>query len=254
MQINEFIERFNDYAKMDSAISGTLKLLDNNEKLQKLLGDGGGNVVERALMTLGRRIGVSNIKKLFDRFHDKIRKGEIPSRYSFYNSTKLASNDPRLVHVTEGVVRVINDEVGMGYVPNNSNIDYMGLRVMMKPSIFLKLAAPLSRDITKSADHIKSELEGGGAIASPFLKVEVPDSWFFKNDISGVAEIVGHEGRNRMYAVLELYGDIPIEVHLFFYGEIRNRHITKEWIESLNGRLIPERGSSAISGPFFDLV
>ena len=37
----------------------------------------------------------------------------------------------------------LDNERGLGSTPNNSNIDYMGFRTMMKPSVFLKLAKPL---------------------------------------------------------------------------------------------------------------
>ena len=37
----------------------------------------------------------------------------------------------------------IDNEHGWGQTPNNANVDYKGLKVMMKPSIFLRLSAEL---------------------------------------------------------------------------------------------------------------
>lgn len=55
----------------------------------------------------------------------------------------------------------IDNLKGLGNVPNNDNIDYLGLRVQMKPSVFLKLAAHLPRDQATSVDHIKAHIQQG---------------------------------------------------------------------------------------------
>lgn len=146
---------------------------------------------------------------------------------------------------------IIDNKDGWGSVPYNQNIDYMGLRVKMKPSIFLKLAAPLLEPT--SSKKIKDHLENGGKIGSPFLTIHVPYEWE-NNDFSEIAKVRNHEGRNRMIAINELYGDIPIEVHLFFSGAInRNRHLNSQIIKNLNKHLVSEEYGNIINGPLFQI-
>lgn len=121
---------------------------------------------------------------------------------------------------------------GLGTTGYNSNVDYRGLRVLMKPSVFLSLAAHLPSPT--SVDYIVQHMKDGGALGSPFLIVDIPEEWFDGN-FTGLnyAKVAGHEGRNRMLAIQKLEGDEPVEVHIFGYGEIRARHFTTEIIEQL---------------------
>ena len=144
----------------------------------------------------------------------------------------------------------IDNKNGWGAVPNNQQVDYFGLRVKMLPSIFLNLAATLENPT--SSKKIEDHLKNGGSIGSPFLVIKIPEEWEDGN-YSKPAKITSHEGRNRMFAVKNLYGDIPIEVHLFFSNGIRNRHITKEWLSALNKNLIKEKSDKIINGPLFSL-
>ena len=141
----------------------------------------------------------------------------------------------------------MDNAAGWGATPNNRNVDYMGLRVMMQPSTFLKLALPL-KEPKSSADIIK-HIEQGGHIASPFLMINIPDEWD-DGDFSTPARVTGHEGRNRMKALQELEGTQHQEVHIFPIG-LRNRHMTPEFLKNLNKWLIPERQEQPISGPFW---
>lgn len=144
----------------------------------------------------------------------------------------------------------IDNVKGLGEVPDNQNVDYLGLRVRMRPSVFLKLAAALPREQAESAEYIKQHLEKGGGIAAPWLVISVPPEWE-DNDLKQPARVVGHEGRNRMYAVIETEGDSPVETHLFFSGGVRNRHIKPKWIERLNNSIIPQGKTFPMGGPFF---
>jgi spore germination cell wall hydrolase CwlJ-like protein len=121
---------------------------------------------------------------------------------------------------------------GLGTTGYNSNVDYRGLRVLMKPSVFLSLAAHLSEP--SSVDYIVQHMKDGGALGSPFLIVDIPEK-YFEGDFTGLnfAKVVGHEGRNRMLAIQKVEGDEPCEVHIFGYGELRKRHFTPEIIEQL---------------------
>ena len=141
----------------------------------------------------------------------------------------------------------IDNDRGWGSVPNNQEVDYLGLRVKMRPSIFLKLAAPLEE---KSSLDVKNRIASGGSIASPYLVIAIPKEWM-DGDFSKPARVETHEGRNRMKAILEVEGNEPIEVHLFFADGVRNRHLTNKMINAMNNSIIPEESEQTISGPFW---
>lgn len=151
----------------------------------------------------------------------------------------------------------IDNENGWGQTPKNSSIDYYGIRVKMKPSVFLKLAASGGGGTAEAiAQHIKS----GGSIGAPFLSVQFPQSW--RDDIiEDYPEVTGHEGRNRMLAVLKTEGDIPIEVHLFGGRksiEVRKSHIKSSWIQQMKKGMYAETQTREkgefIPGPLFDEI
>jgi hypothetical protein len=139
----------------------------------------------------------------------------------------------------------IDNKDGWGAVPWNQEVDYRGLRVKMKPSVFINLAASRNGEppVPKVVDYVK----GGGAIGAPFLQIFVDD------DDSQIPEVRGHEGRSRMAAILEVHGDIPVETHLFFQGKVnRNRHITPEFVEKIQRYLISEN-DKMVRGPLFEI-
>ena len=145
-----------------------------------------------------------------------------------------------------------DNQKGIGAVPWNADIDYFGLRVQMKPSVFLKLAEPLSRDKATSVDWLKQQLQAGKKIGSPFLKLSIPDSWI-NGDYSQPCRIQSHDGRNRMYALQELQGDQAVEVHLIPGGTWRSKHINDEFIQALNREIIPENKKTPVKGPWFSV-
>lgn len=144
----------------------------------------------------------------------------------------------------------IDNKQGIGEVPDNNNVDYLGLRVLMRPSVFLGLASTLYREQASSVDYIKQQLAQGRGIASPWLVIDIPQAWE-QNTLDAPARVVSHEGRNRMYAAMETDGDLPLEVHLFFSGGIRRRHIKPGWIDQLNQQLIAQGRTKPTTGPFF---
>lgn len=93
-------------------------------------------------------------------------------------------------------------------------------------------------------------MQRGGEFGAPFLQIKIPEEWENDNFV-GDAKVSNHEGRNRMYALMELDGDIPVEVHLFPMGGLRARHLTSEIMKQLNKRMVPQGKTSTISGPFF---
>ena len=141
----------------------------------------------------------------------------------------------------------IDNVKGAGSVPYNQEVDYFGLRVTMKPSTFLSLAAPLNeKDNSEMEEYIRS----GGAIGAPFLDIAIPKEWD-DGDFTAVAKIQGHEGRHRMRAIMAVEGDNPIEVHLFpkYY---RARDLTPEFVKHINAGLYAEKSSRMVRGPLFN--
>jgi len=149
----------------------------------------------------------------------------------------------------------VDNVQGLGSTPYNSNVDYRGLRVAMKPSVFLSLAAHLSDP--GSVDYIAQHLEDGGSLGAPFLTVDIPEK-YFDGDFTGLnyANVTGHEGRNRMLAIQKVHGDDPVEVHIFPKGEVRARHLTPDIVEQLqlamrsqDGKLTFGRGLDGLFQP-----
>jgi len=146
---------------------------------------------------------------------------------------------------------VIDNTRGAGATPDNENVKYLGLQVLMRPSVFLKLAWPLDIKNQERFDSLKDYIAGGGAIGAPYLRINIPEAWQ-TGDTTETARIRTHEGRHRMTAIKEIEGDYPIEIHLFLSGGLRARHITLTWIKALNTKLYSEDGHLR-TGPFFTL-
>ena len=142
----------------------------------------------------------------------------------------------------------IDNKQGAGAVPYNQDVDYFGLRTTMRPSTFLRLAAPLGQE---HSAELEQYIAGGGAIGAPFLEIKIPMEWD-DGDFSKPAQVAGHEGRNRMTAVKKLEGDTPIEVHIFPRGGYRARDITPEFKAALAKSLYAEKSTSLVTGPLFE--
>ena len=142
----------------------------------------------------------------------------------------------------------IDNVKGWGAVPDNQEIDYKGLRVLMKPSMFLKLAFHTeSKPSQEMIDHVRK----GGSFGAPFLDFDMPEPWVEDDDVQeGYIQITGHEGRHRMKAIMAAEGDDPVEVHMFpkYY---RNRHLTDTIKSRMNQGAYAERTRQFISGPLF---
>ncbi len=152
---------------------------------------------------------------------------------------------------TVGDVKFDNKN-GLGSTPDNANVMYKGLVVMMTPSKFRSLA--LAADRSDDASNIEKLMRDGKAIGTPTLYCD------FDGDIEepGEIKVKGHEGRARSDAFRAINGNIPMPVQLHFYGGIRARMLSKDFIKNIaeNG-LLPERGVSGITkaiipdGPYF---
>jgi hypothetical protein len=152
------------------------------------------------------------------------------------------------MRATEFITEVTIDNVkGAGATPYNQEIDYFGLRVKMKPSIFLKLALPLGQP---HSAELEKYIADGGAIGSPFLEIKIPPEWD-DGDFSKFAQVASHEGRNRITAIKKLEGDEPIEVHLIPRGGLRARDLTAEFVEKMQEGMYAEKSTNLVSGPLF---
>jgi hypothetical protein len=154
--------------------------------------------------------------------------------------------------ITDILEYVVDNEKGPGSTPNNQDIDYFGFRVLMKPSMFLKLAAPLTKG--QSVDFFKERIKNKEGIGSPMLYITVPVEWKSENFDSGTPRVDGHEGRNRMMAIKDVEGDDPVEVHIILQSaraEWRNRHITPKIKDELNKGANKESSGTLVDGPLF---
>jgi hypothetical protein len=131
---------------------------------------------------------------------------------------------------------------GHGSVPNSESIDYFGFTVYMKPSEFLKLAAPNKNLNTDFYDEMLSKHE---PIGYPFLQVKSVEDFELKHRW----KVLSHEGRTRCLAVQKLFGDnVLLPVHIFPQG-MRNRSLTDN---NIKWAFIPEKGTAKTAIQFSD--
>lgn len=145
----------------------------------------------------------------------------------------------------------VDNVEGLGSVPYNQNVDYFGLRVLMKPSTFLNLALPLNEP--RSVEYIMQHLKDGGALGAPFLDVKIPADWE-EDDFTQPASISGHEGRNRMLAIQKLEGDDPVEVHLLLKNGWRARNLTPDMIKEMQNGMMNQSRNRYVTGPLFSVI
>ena len=144
----------------------------------------------------------------------------------------------------------IDNRGGLGAVPHNADVDYHGLRTVMRPSTFLKLSLPLDKnspDEQATIQHLRKQINDQG-FGAPFLTIAVPEAWE-NDDFSLEAKVRDHDGRHRMYAILDEQGDRPVETHIFL-PHFRRRDITDNIIENLRTGVLSQNGQY-VSGPIF---
>lgn len=148
----------------------------------------------------------------------------------------------------------IDNVKGLGSTSNNQEIRYRGFTALMKPSVFLSLAAPL--DEPRSVPYIIKHIEQGGSIGSPYLTVDIPEQWY-EGDFTNLsyARVTGHEGRNRMMAIQKLEGDNPVEMQIHLRGK-RGREMSDEMMFQLqmamkneDGKLVFGKGLDGLFEP-----
>ena len=170
-------------------------------------------------------VSQASLTKLYKRHGFKpVAKGAKPMRW-----------DPQLDELK------IDNVNGLGSVPWNQEVDYMGLRVLMKPSTFLNLSLPLnmSDNDKETINYLEKEKDTRG-FGAPFLQVDMEREF---------PRITGHDGRHRMIAIQATEGDHPVEVHIFPRG-MRNKDITPEVVSKLNDLVVSQNGKY-VPGPIF---
>lgn len=126
---------------------------------------------------------------------------------------------------------------GLGNVPDNANVKYLGFAVLMTPDQFLGLVTKRADDIA----YVTQQIENDMPIAAPWLSLR-----FDKNNL---ACVTSHEGRGRCMAIRTLYGNIPILVDCFPDGSLRARHLTIEMIAGFRNKAVVEKSRTTKAGP-----
>ena len=116
--------------------------------------------------------------------------------------------------------------------------------------MFLKLSLPLDKnspDEQATIQHLRKQINDPG-FGAPFLTIAVPEAWE-NDDFSLEAKVRDHDGRHRMYALLDEQGDQPVETHIFL-PHFRRRDITDGIIKNLRNGILNQAGQY-VSGPIF---
>ena len=186
---------------------------------------------------------VNSLMQTFKQFLEATEERQIHAK-------KIEGAQPWTPALSEGNYTVgditFSAQDGLGSVPNNQEVNYMGFVALCRPSVFLRLALDHADQRNESAADIKRLSQEGYAIGIPWLVVNTRDL----EEEKGPAKITGHEGRARMLAVKALNGDDVIPIHCFFTGGTRAHHMTPELIRDLQKELKVEGGTHAIPTPF----
>lgn len=194
------------------------------------------------------------LMKLYARKHPEIIQELENSFEKAIAQVSKPKKDPELAALEEmlGEVKIDNDQ-GAGAVPWNRNVDYLGLRVQMRPSVFLRLALPLDNDKNdQKTIRYLSQIKDTQGFGAPFLEILVPEDWTDGN-FRQPAKVVGHDGRHRMRAILDNEGDAPVEVHMIPRRGWRARDFTPEMIQELQSGMTAE-WDRYLQGPLFDIL
>ncbi len=126
---------------------------------------------------------------------------------------------------------------GLGNVPNNQNVLYLGFISKMKLSSFQELALDDEGDQDKTADWMVEKIKEGYSLGQPWFSInmDVKENEMF--------QITGHEGRGRIKAIKKYLGeDIEIPIHFFLDKGMKNRDLTDDLIKKFQeGNVLPEK-------------
>lgn len=134
-----------------------------------------------------------------------------------------------------------DNEKGIGSSKYHWSKEFDSVEVLMKPSIFLKLAYPLEcrNNFPIGFEFIIDHINKDRPIATPYLCIiKLGDGDF---------QIEGHEGGHRTIVIKKKYGDIPSKVLLIF----ENFKFDNKILNEVNKGAISER-DIFIEGPLFE--
>lgn len=138
-------------------------------------------------------------------------------------------------YTVDGVA--FDTSVGLGAVPNNQDVRYLGFVVEMTPSDFLHLAAMGDRGET--ADQLVPLIKQKVPLGPPMLKLNVHVE---DNDKKPLAIVASHEGRGRMVALQKLgLGSTKFPVHITLNSGLRAHSLNEKFFEKLRDEgIVPE--------------
>jgi hypothetical protein len=138
-----------------------------------------------------------------------------------------------------------HEPLGMVPLQSKGDVEYRGLIGLITPRKFQYLAAKPTGGLP-NVDKLKEEMSKGTPIAPPWLDIEINN---------GRCVVRGHEGRNRVEAAKQLYGNEPVPIMLYLYidgskGTYKN---LGPWIRVIEDGLFSEKIEFYIENPFVKL-
>ena len=130
---------------------------------------------------------------------------------------------------------------GLGSVPMNANVNYMGFTAFMMPRAFLSLATPADR--SEDAANLEKLIRKRAPVGTPFLLVDFNDEDYEQGEPLRV-KVTGHEGRGRVNAIMAVNSDTTlIPVNIFPRG-LRARNLSEKFFHDLRQTgMIPQPAS-----------
>lgn len=165
-------------------------------------------------------------------------------------TTTIQAPSPNNVDDVCQVGNVIFDQKhGLGQVPLNQSVSYFGFVAMMTPEKFLSIAASGGKEREEAGAKMKSAIEAGKGIGSPFLDLDIRS--IEDEEQKQFAKVIGHEGRARCNMLIHLgLGKTEIPVHMFPKGGVRARNLSEEIIQKIHDNLLHEKSDVKIQNPF----
>jgi hypothetical protein len=138
-----------------------------------------------------------------------------------------------------------DNERGIGRSRYHFSKQYDSVEVLMKPSMFLKLAYPLSTEYPTGFKFVEDHINADLPIATPFLLVQ--------KLLDDTIRISGHEGRHRMVIIKRKFGDIPSKVLLIFERFFESSDINNSLLKQINKGMISQ-SQQYVEGPLFKII
>jgi len=139
-----------------------------------------------------------------------------------------------------------HEPLGMVPLQSKSDVEYRGLIGLITPRKFQYLAAQPTGGLS-NVEGLKEEMSKGTPIAPPWLDIKIDD---------GRCVVRGHEGRNRVEAAKQLYGNDPVPIMLYLYidgtkGTYKN---LAQYIDLVDAGLFSEKLNYILRNPSLNLI